>query len=156
MLSMKLSNCHFSKEIQYLGHISSTKGIQPLPSKTQEIKNMHPLTTPKQVHAFLVQVGYYWKFIKNFAKIAKPLTLLTLQQVKFIGHQPTMKPSCTSRNPSLQHPYYITLTLIRGIQSTQMHWMKPAECTYPRNMMVQNSQLLFFHTRFQKLKENGA
>ena len=28
-------------------------------------------------------VRYYRKFIKNFAKIAKPLTLLTRQQVKF-------------------------------------------------------------------------
>ena len=44
---------------------------------------MHPLTTPKQVHAFLGLVGYYRKFIKDFAKIAKPLTLLTCQQVKF-------------------------------------------------------------------------
>ena len=77
-LSMKLSKCHFfSKEIQYLGPILSTKGIQPLPSKTQVIKNMHPPTTPKQVCSFLGLVGYYWKFIKNFPKIAKPLTLLT-------------------------------------------------------------------------------
>ena len=44
---------------------------------------MHPSKTPKQVHAFLGLVRYYRKFIKNFAKIAKPLTLLTCQQVKF-------------------------------------------------------------------------
>ena len=36
---------------------------------------------PKQVHAFLGLVGYYRKFVKNFAKIAKPLKLLTCQQV---------------------------------------------------------------------------
>ena len=42
-LSMKLSKCHFfTKEIQYLRHILSTKGIRPLPSKTQAINNMHP------------------------------------------------------------------------------------------------------------------
>ena len=53
-LSMKLSKCHFfSKEIQYLGHIFSTKNILPLPSKTQAIQQMHPPTTPKQVCAFL-------------------------------------------------------------------------------------------------------
>ena len=83
-LSMKLSKCYFfSKEIQYLRHILSIKGICPLPSKTQAIQKMHPPTTPKQVCVFLGLVGYYRKFIKNFAKIAKLLTLLTGQQVKF-------------------------------------------------------------------------
>ena len=43
---------------------------------------MQPPTTPKQVRAFLGLVGYCRKFIKGFAKIAKPLTLLT-RQVKF-------------------------------------------------------------------------
>ena len=82
--SMKWSKCHFfSREIQYLGHILSTKGIHPLPSKTQAIQKMHPPTTPKQVWAFLQLVGYYRKFIKDFAKIAKLLTLLTRQQFKF-------------------------------------------------------------------------
>ena len=81
---MKLSKCHFfTKEIQYLGHILSTKGIKPLPSKTQAIQNMHPLKMPKQVCAFLGLVGYYRKVIKNFSKIAKPLRLLTHQQAKF-------------------------------------------------------------------------
>ena len=48
--------------------------------------------TPKQVRAFLGLVGYYRTFIKGFAKIAKPLTLLTRQQVKFdwtLGHHAT-------------------------------------------------------------------
>ena len=62
-----------------MGHILSTKDIHPLPSKTQAIQKMHPPTTPKQVHVFLGLVGYYRKFIKNFEKIAKPLTLLTKQ-----------------------------------------------------------------------------
>ena len=83
-LSMKKSKCSFfSKEIQYLGHILSATGIQPLPSKTHTIQNMKPPAAPKQVRAFLGLVGYYRKFIKGFAKIAKPLTLLTRQQVKF-------------------------------------------------------------------------
>ena len=44
---------------------------------------MQPPTMPKQVQAFLGLVGYYRKFIKRFAKIAKPLTMLTQQEVKF-------------------------------------------------------------------------
>ena len=81
---MKKSKCSFfSKEIQYLGHILSATSIRPLPSKTHAIQHMQPPTTPKQVRAFLGLVRYYRKFIKGFAKIAKPLTLLTRQQVKF-------------------------------------------------------------------------
>ena len=107
---LSISKCHsFSKEIQYLGHILSTKGIWPLPSKMQAIKNMHPPTTPKQVHAFLSLVGYYRKFIKNVMKIAQPLTLLTCQQVKFNWtptHHETflhLKKSITQA-PILQYP----------------------------------------------------
>ena len=83
-LSMKLSKCHFfAKEIQYLRHILGMEGIRPVPAKTEAIKAMHPPVNPKQVRAFLVLVGYYRKFIKNFAKIAKPLTVLTCMDVKF-------------------------------------------------------------------------
>ena len=57
-LSRKYRKCHFfTKEIQYLEHILSTKGIQPFSSKTQAMQNMHPPKTPKQVHAFLRLVG---------------------------------------------------------------------------------------------------
>ena len=59
------------------------QAYRPIPAKTHAIQHMQPPTTPKQVRAFLGLVGYYRKFIKGFAKIAKPLTLLTRQQVKF-------------------------------------------------------------------------
>ena len=77
-LSMKNSKCNFfSKEIQYPGHVLSATGIRPLPSKTHAVQHMQPPTTPKQVQVFLGLVRYYRKFIKGFAKITNPLTLLT-------------------------------------------------------------------------------
>ena len=73
-LSMKLSKCHFfAKEIQYLGHILGVEGIKPVPAKTEAISGMHPPMNLKQNR----------QFIKNFAKIAKPLTMLTRMDVKF-------------------------------------------------------------------------
>ena len=76
-LSMKVRKCHFfTKEIIYLGHILGMEGIKPVPAKTEAIKAMHPPMNPKQVRAFFGLVGYYQKFIKNFAKIAKLLTML--------------------------------------------------------------------------------
>ena len=75
-LSMKLSKWHFfSKEIQYLEHILCTKGIHPLPSKTQAIQKMHPPTTSKQVCTFLGLASYYRKFYQKFCKDSKAINL---------------------------------------------------------------------------------
>ena len=52
-LTMKFSKCHFTKEIQYLGHILSTKGIQSLPSQTQAIQNMYPPKMPNKFETSL-------------------------------------------------------------------------------------------------------
>ena len=85
-LSMKVSKCYFfaiAREIQYLGHVLDTTGIKPLPSKTAVIKRMKLLKNAKQVRAFLGLVGYYYKFINNYAWIAKPLTALTHHDGKF-------------------------------------------------------------------------
>ena len=68
--------------IQFLGHILSTTGIKPLPLKTQAINNMHSLKTAKQVHAFMGLVRYYRTFIKDFMKMAMPLTLLICHETK--------------------------------------------------------------------------
>ena len=85
---MKLSKCHFfAKEIQYLGYILGMEGIRPVPAKPEAIKAMHPPVNPKQVRAFLGLVGYYRKFIKNFAKIAKPLTMLTHMDINSNGRK---------------------------------------------------------------------
>ena len=110
-LSMKLSKCHFfSKKIQYLGHILSTTGIHPIILENMSYSTNATPTTPKQVWAFLGLVGFYQKFIKNFAKIAKPLTLLTRQQVKFDWTPPvhhtaflTLKEAITQA-PILHYP----------------------------------------------------
>ena len=114
-LTLKLNKCHFfTKEIQYLGHILRTKGIRPLPSKTQAIKNMHALRPPKQVCTFLGLVRYYRKFIRNFTKIAMPLTLLTCQQAKF-EWTPT--------------PHNAFLTLKESvIQAPILHYPSPTKC----------------------------
>ena len=83
-LSMKLSKHHFfMKEIQYLGHILSTKDKKTTTIKNKAIKNMHLPKMSRQLCAFHRLMEYYRKFIRNFAKIAKPLTLLTCLQAKF-------------------------------------------------------------------------
>ncbi|EEZ97615.1 Retrovirus-related Pol polyprotein from transposon 17.6-like Protein [Tribolium castaneum] len=53
----------------------TNNGIKPNPDKTKAILDYSIPTTPKQLKGFLGLIGYYRKFIKNFAKITKPLTI---------------------------------------------------------------------------------
>ena len=102
--------------------------------------NTSPPMTPKQGRAFLGLVGYYRKFIKGFAKIAKPLTLLTRQQVKFdwtLEHHTTF---LHLKEAIVKHPFYTTLIQKGGTLYTQMLQTTPAEHSSHKNTMVQNSQ----------------
>ncbi|GKC19189.1 putative reverse transcriptase domain-containing protein [Tanacetum coccineum] len=47
------------------------------PSKTKTVKNWKAPRTPSEVRLFLGLAGYYRRFIENFSKIAKSLTILT-------------------------------------------------------------------------------
>ena len=71
-----------ANEIQYLGHVHSTTGINPLPSKQQLLNWWNPQKKKKQ-WGMSWPCAYYSKLIKNFACIAKPLTALTHHDAKF-------------------------------------------------------------------------
>ena len=81
---MKREKCDFfQKHLQYLGHLVSEKGFEPLPEKIKSIKNMPPPKTAKEVKQFLGFAGYYRKFVPRFADLSRPLTNLTRQSVEF-------------------------------------------------------------------------
>lgn len=62
------------KGIEFLGHIVTTEDIKPNHGKISAVKNFPNPKTPKQLKSFLGLLGYYRKFIPNFAKLTKPLT----------------------------------------------------------------------------------
>ena len=83
-LKLKLEKCcFFKKHIQYLGHLISADGIQPLPDKLESIAKMPAPRNPKEIKQFLGLVGYYRKFIPRFADISRVLTHLTKKDVEF-------------------------------------------------------------------------
>ncbi|GJV83848.1 putative reverse transcriptase domain-containing protein [Tanacetum coccineum] len=53
------------------------------PSKIEAVENWKASRTPYEARSFLGLVGYYCRFIKDFSKIAKPLTVLTQKSKTF-------------------------------------------------------------------------
>ncbi|GKC91570.1 putative reverse transcriptase domain-containing protein, partial [Tanacetum coccineum] len=77
-LYAKFSKCEFwLQEVQFLEHVINGDGIHVDPSKIEEVKNWEAPRTPSEVCLFLGLAGYYRRFIENFSKIAKTLTILT-------------------------------------------------------------------------------
>ncbi|GJT90072.1 hypothetical protein Tco_1078917 [Tanacetum coccineum] len=80
----KFLKCEFwPQEVHFLGHVVNSEGIHVDPIKIEAVKKWMPSKTPIEIRSFLGLAGYYRRFITNFSKIAKLLTLLTQKDKKF-------------------------------------------------------------------------
>ena len=73
-LKLKPSKCSFRRrQITFLGHEIFADGMKP---RTLNLKGIAEMALPAnytEVWCFLGMTGFFWKFIKNYARIAKPL-----------------------------------------------------------------------------------
>ena len=77
-LTAKPSKCEVGcQSLQFLGHVIGKGMLQPPCNKITQIKDAKPPCTKKELRSFLGFVGYYRRFIPNFAALASPLTDLT-------------------------------------------------------------------------------
>lgn len=77
-LRVNLDKTEFLKEeTEFLGYIITNKGIRTDPKKVMAVQKIKPPENLKELKSFLGLTSYYRRFIKDFAKVAKPLTNLT-------------------------------------------------------------------------------
>ena len=83
-LYAKFSKCEFwLKEVGFLGHIVSAKGVAVDPSKVASVTEWESPKNVGDIRSFLGLAGYYRRFIENFSKIANPMIELLKKEKKF-------------------------------------------------------------------------
>jgi hypothetical protein len=115
----KLRKCRFKiqldkseflrKEVEFLGHVITPDGIKPNPKKIEAIKKFPIPKTVKDIKSFLGLLGYYRRFIKNFAKITKPFTKCVKKDEKILHTTEFCRAfeyckNILSNEPILQYP----------------------------------------------------
>ena len=111
-LKLKAKKCSlFCRSVEYLGHIISAEGVATDKRKTEVVSELSAPANVSELRSFLGLCGYYRKFVRDFAKIAKPLHRLTEKNKAFIWNNECqtafdkLKESLTS-SPILAHPNF--------------------------------------------------
>ncbi len=74
----------FQNETAFLGHIVSGDGIRPNPHLVAKIQQWAIPQNVTEFLQFLTTASYYRRFIRNFSKMAKPLTELTCKDAQLV------------------------------------------------------------------------
>jgi hypothetical protein len=83
-LYAKFSKCEFwLNKVGFLGHIVSAEGVTVDPSKVASVTEWVSPKNVGDIRSFFGLAGYYWRFMENFSKIAKPMTEILKKDKKF-------------------------------------------------------------------------
>ena len=78
-LKLKPNKCEFfMRKVTYLGYEVSEEGIHTDPKKLTALTTWPVPKNIKEVRTFLGFTGYYRRFVKDYAKIVKPLNMIYL------------------------------------------------------------------------------
>jgi transposase InsO family protein len=80
-LKVKPTKCQlFLRKIQFLGHILSENGIEPIAARIEAIMLIDRPRNLTDLRSFVATCQYYRRYVKDFASIAAPLYELTTKE----------------------------------------------------------------------------
>lgn len=88
MMNIKLnkSKCRFhTTELSYIGHLLTTNGVKPDPTKVDVIKNTSAQTSTAELRHFLRYTNYLEIVMPNLSSVSEPLRRLTHKDADCVG-----------------------------------------------------------------------
>ena len=103
-------------EVDYFGHLLTSEGLKPDPSKVSAIKDMQPPCNKAELETVLGMINYLAKFSPNLSEVTTPMRQLLCSKNEF-GMLNRTQPSKRSRTSLLGHlvPYFHILTQIKRL-----------------------------------------
>lgn len=98
-MKLKAKKCNFAKQqITYLGHIISSRGVEPDSKKLAAVTTYPIRYTTKEVKQFMGLSNYYHRFIPNYTQITEPLHRLLRKTAKGFNWTPECDASFTLKS----------------------------------------------------------
>ena len=109
-LVLNWEKCHFMvQEGIVLGHQISERGMEADKAKIEAIEKLSPPSSVKGIRCFLGHVGFYRRFIKDFSRIAKPLSNFLVQETPFDFDEECVQAFSILKDKSVLAPIVVAL-----------------------------------------------
>ena len=84
-IKLKLKKCRFATNtLEYLGEVITEDGTKPNPDKIAKVVELQVPKDREELKHVLGLMGFYQRYLRNFATRAKPMTALLKKDVPFI------------------------------------------------------------------------
>lgn len=118
-LTLNLKKCEFGKtKVAYLGFTVSEDGLSPGPEKLLAIENFPQPRNVHEVRRFLGLTGFFRRFVRDYATIARPISDLTKKDAEFIFTETCVKTFNTLKECLVKAP---VLKLYDATADTELH-----------------------------------